>query len=461
MKTMFSPIQWKYPKRLYINWYDLRSSFNRFSNTMWNKIKSKNRHWTAWRVACIFFLFGCASGTTTPHIILNKDQWTPVVPQGSNQNYVVHPTGSQSLHIVHGKDCVSWSLGSLFRCGLRTSVPLPPQNFKEALVVLNGWDFRFKDEETEISGFGLALDKPTITSMSTVEWETFFEVATEEIQNVSACYWYTLIAWTDSLPDAHVFYEPLGPTPIRWPSNMTGLAKIPRYFQDPMFDAEPFVGTLPRGFGFQWSDDNRDPDYFLQAAYHLQPSERFVLDLESPAAQPPNEFLRRAVPSYTPPPQLLSSFFPFAEDRFGDGFVSWESEAIFKNGDAPDPYWFMDIAAGLTGSNFDLIRPHFGIEPIIQKRSAEDFAYKTTIHVSGLDNFDIAIPVLTGWNLYLPVDDEQVRQFGVRVDGFDLSKVRPLGRLSYDLAHTFDDDESSKAYCEFGVSILLIKNVPD
>jgi hypothetical protein len=341
---------------------------------------------------------------------------------------VVHPTNSQSLYIVHGKDCVSWSLG--FRHGLRTSIPLPRQDFSEVLVVLNGWDFRFEREETEISGFGLALDKPTITPIPTVEWETFFEVAAEEQQLMSTCYWYTLIAWTDALPDAHILYEPLRPTPSRWPSNYTALSRIPRYLQDPLFDIEPFVGILPHGFGLQWSDDNRDSDYLLQAAYHLQPSERLVHDLESPAAQSPQRFLRRAVSNYAPSPLSLSSYFPLAEDRFGDGFVTWESEAIFKNGDDPDPYWFMDIVAGLTGSNFDLIRPHFGIEPIMQNSSAIDFAQKTTIHVSGLDDYDLAVPVLTGWNLYLPVDDEQVRQIGVRIVSANQTPVGCSGRAN-------------------------------
>ncbi len=373
-----------------------------------------------------------------------KGKVTPIT--ASHGKVVIEVPGK--IFVYHGLDCAIAAPRNLAR--IQKTFQLPKKKYTGALVWLNGWKLRYLDEQEEALGLGVAMGETSLSG-NQLKWEVVGGIGPEvPEQEIEVCYWYTLLAWTSSfMPGAYVRQETFKTAIARKQGDQhSALALVPRFLQAPQFASKTFVGVVPRGFAFLWADE----DYFLQAAHYLAPSDRYVYGrLRDGSIYTPTPNL--------PPPKKSD----VVEDWVNKGFVSWQTSAIFKNGNDPDEYFFADLAAAVGANLLDMIEPHFGIAPMRETSSTAGEA-GTTVKKFTVENipFDFAMPVLKGWNLFLPEDDEQIRQIGIWIESFKFEHTGKVGKLTFEVASSFQDEEQSKLVSSHAVAILGVKNVyPD
>ena len=399
----------------------------------------------------VFFTSCIADFPLVPHVFnidnligekAGKAKVTPITKSGGDM--AIHVPGK--IYSYHGFDCANSAPPNLAR--IQKTFRLPKSKLTGALVWLNGWKLRYLDEEEEALGFGVAMGETKSLSGNQLSWEVVGGMQPEKPdQEIEICYYYTVLAWTSSfMPGAYVHQETFKTATGRiHGDDHSALLLVPRVLQAPQFEPAAFVGVVPRGFGFLWTGE----DYFLQAAHYLAPSERYVYgQLRDGSAYQPAPKL---------PPRTSSGA---VQDWVNKGFVSWQTSAIFKNGDAADVYYFADLAAAVSANLLGMIEPHFGIAPMNQTSSIGGNP-GTTVEDFTVENipFHFAMPVLKGWNLFLPKDDEQIRQIGIWIERFEFKRTGTVGRLKYRVVTSYEDEERSPLASSHAVAILGVKNV--
>lgn len=368
-------------------------------------------------------------------------------PTKSESKVILH--APDQLYALHGHYCGESSLPNAVH--MAGSVELPTTKFTGHVVYLNGWKLRFLNEESQLVGFGAGIDKSKIQGKN-LSWEAVGVISNEDQdQNIEFCYWYTVVAWTNFMPDASTVQEGFGD--LREYANgghHSALLVIPRYVFDPSAEKTSDTGILPKGFGFLWND--YDEDYFLQAAYRLGPSQRYIYG----GIRPDRGYAYQPAPTMPLPLPVGATV-----DWVNKGFTSWDSTAIFKNGDSADAFRFGDLVVGFADNNLAVIDPHFHISPMRQINLASSQVRQQDITIENVP-FHFATPVLKGWDIYLPLDDEQVREMGIWIDSFEYKRSGPTGKLTYRLKYTFEDDEASICHWDPGVAVFGVKKVwPD
>jgi len=390
-------------------------------------------------------LVGCEFDSSGIPTILSD--YAPLTePTESKSKVILHAPGQ--LYVTHGHYCGQARLPNAVH--MVGSVELPTTKFTGHVVYLNGWKLRFLSEESELVGFGAGIGESKIQG-KWLNWDAVGTISDEDFdQSIEFCYWYTVVAWTDFMPNASTVQEDL--SIIREYRNGGGssaLSVIPRYLFNPKAEKISDPGVLPKGFGFLWGD--YDEDYFLQAAYRLGPSQPYIYGKRPKSGS-----------KYLPAPTMpVSPPAGATVDWVNKGFTSWNSTAIFKNGDSADSYIFGDLVVGFADNNLTLIDPHFDISPRRQSDMGGGEARQQKITIENVP-FHFATPVLKGWNINLPIDDEEVREIGIWIDSFEYKRTGPTGRLTYRLRYTFEDDDSSISNWDPGIAIFGVKQIwPD
>jgi len=404
-------------------------------------------------------LAGCTFDTSGPKSILVTDENDLITDQ--NQTVMIHEPNK--LYVVHGYACGERRLHKAVV--LKPSIRLPLRDKYEASVVIhNGWRLKFQKEELEVVGFGAAIIDTELNG-DMLSWRAAGIISDEDRdQVIEFCHYYTAIAWTKNMGDYTLLRDDANINSLFTggltcsSGKHTSLHASSRYLHNNSFQNFDKVNILPQGFGFMWAD--MDEDYFLQAAYQLTPNERFIYGKVKDSATP-----------YKPLPNLITSGTSLHDsiDYIDKSYVSWESLGIFKNGDDPNTFYFGDNVVGVAGDHFSMIQPHYSITPKKQRSwgvgvlSAEQpKIIKETTRVVSLP-YQFAVPVLTGWNIYLKEDEEQVRELGVWIESFKWTrKGMQSGDLEYTIAYTYDDDEKSTPTGEIGVSFFGVTGLfPD
>lgn len=305
------------------------------------------------------------------------------------------------------------------------------RSLSHAMVLLNGWRLSYLDSNHEVLGLGTGIQainrRPLDDGNHLLEWEAYGAMFDQNGDDPYRwCYYFTVVAWdgdayraTTAQRDSLTFQEQPEPNTKRW---TTALAVIPAFVELPNFFAgrHENVVVLPRGFAFMWADS--DDRNLLQLAYDLAPGDRYAADGKRYAA---------------PPPALGGS------DRASD-FWSWETKAIFKDNALRRDYFAGEIVSLVAGSGVTGVHPPFSLTPVEHSNNCvslgEPNSEARTVEAVP---FDVAIPVLTGWDLSYTCDDEHVAEIGVWLDGFVFDPGAPErradGTLEYLVHYRLND----------------------
>jgi hypothetical protein len=143
------------------------------------------------------------------------------------------------------------------------------------------------------------------------------------------------------------------------------------------------------------------------------------------------------------------------------GYVSWETYAIFKDDDGRRDYRFGEIVSGLGGSEVGVVQPPFSILPIEDEGGVFSWCGVISNPVITSDHeihtvpYKYAIPMLTGWDLRHLCQDEKIQEIGAWITDWSYDPNNP-GILRYKLSTALLGDGF---YSRHKVTILGLRPV--
>jgi hypothetical protein len=322
-----------------------------------------------------------------------------------------------------------------------------PATMNRATVFLNGWRFKYLNGEHKILGLGTSIFKIRVEN-NELKWEAGGVIGDHNFDDPYRwCYRYTLIAWNQAVftagPDHRDVHTFRGDNAAGWE---TALSFHPTYTSTTLTGeyGPTNAAILPRGFGFFWADQN--DNNLLQLAYNLDYSERFVADG------------KRYVSG------TIDVGGADAVDQAATSFHTWETKTIFKDNSLKRDYGTAEIVSVLAGPGIGVVQPPFTIVPVEDKSNCVAFGDpESESRTISQVPFDIAIPVLTGWDLSYVCDDEPVEEIGIWIDSFEYTGPAggPGGLLKYTIAAVLHDQDRGNANrFRHRVSILGFNRVP-
>jgi hypothetical protein len=362
-----------------------------------------------------------------------------------------------TIKVMHGSGCAHRDKGSEIK--VEQSVEIPTYANKAA-VFLNGWKLNYSGSDHHVMGMATALGKINVQPAK-VTWQAYGALADDgQDKSIDWCYHYTVIAWNDAnlhtfvdQDDANYFCKstnPSGSDNFFYASNNgrdTALAWFASFLSNANFSSGRTVALLPRGFGFDWYPDDH---HILQVAYNLGHAETFIQD------QPYKKGMGELHPLPTPP-----------TGRVDSGFVSWNTQTIFKDNDTRRDYSCGEFVSGMSGQDVDVVEPPFSILPY----DGPGWFHACLGNAAGVQSQDVvidnvpyayAIPMLTGWELgYGCEGDHHVREIGTWIDNLRYERLpnASTGTLRYTLFSTLHDDSSNWGNGGGKVSILGLRRL--
>jgi hypothetical protein len=377
---------------------------------------------------------------------------SPLVDSSSRQ--VFDDPGN--LVAFHGFGCAEW-LNEPDRPGglrVRQSQQIP-RTMNSAAVILSGWQFRSLRGDHELWSLGTAIGAIRRTLLDdgshALEWEAYGGIADGDFDDPYRwCYHFTALAWNRDAyavyidqRDSHAFAGDSSgrEVPFGWE---TALSFHPSFVEIYPSGGSASAMILPRGFGFHWLRAFEDHN-LLQLAYNLDPGAPFIADGRQYS---------------TPSPDLGGA------DQAGRTYYSWETKTILKDNALRRDYSMGELVSVASGSGVEAVHPPFTIVPV------EDHGNCVPVGEAGSESrsiggipFDVAIPVLTGWDLSYVCDDREVQEIGFWIDDFaydpGTSGPRADGRLDYTVRSVLRDQGSGGgASYRHRVSILGLRKQP-
>lgn len=309
-----------------------------------------------------------------------------------------------------------------------------------ATVFQNGWEVRYLGSDHHVAQMQSEIFNIRKEG-NTLRWGATGHIRDKNFDDgYEWCYHYVVVAWNQAVIDAIAQDETptlsLGFSAQR----ETALVSAAAFKGDLRFVGKTGATALPEGFLFDWGGDNfleafpklgdvdQEDHHLMQVAYNMGPSELYI----------------QVDKTYD---TVFAPLIPTAASRVDDGFVSWESHAIFKDNSGKRKFLFLDRFSGLAGNSVGVIYPAYSIHP------AEDagaftgcitgFASVTTTeHVIENIPFQYAWPVLSGWNLVFECEDQHVTQVGVWLH--DISYA--AGTLRYKVSSILRDKNSDPGF---------------
>jgi hypothetical protein len=133
----------------------------------------------------------------------------------------------------------------------------------------------------------------------------------------------------------------------------------------------------------------------------------------------------------------------------GSGYTGWHAQTILKDNSTRDinATWY---ASTVGGSSVDVVQPPFTILPTRQEvniGSATRGEITKQIEIGNVP-FEVAVPMLTGWDLRYDFGDQEVLRLGVWLT--DLEYEQPAfgsgGTLRYKVTSVLADDDQDPGY---------------
>jgi hypothetical protein len=420
----------------------------------------------------IIVLFFAACRTINPDYVLpnickqfDDTKLTPLAaPDPNDPTYpkVVFETPGQ-IKVMHGFGRAQ-NLGTfLVKIEQRVSVPAYATR---ATVFLNGWHLGYLPNDHHVMAVGALITKiKHDLRTQTLTWTAAGMLRDEDLAAADHfTYYYTVIAWNDTVLNLSVdhgsadnFCNPDTDLPDKSflafnNGTSTALSAFSVFAQNPALPPSKPVAILPRGFGFVWYDGDH---HLLQLGYDLDYSEIFA---ERGKLYNNNKnHVHTAGDLFTGIPAPL----PGPGSHVDSGFVSWNTFAILKDDASRRHYLFSEMVSTLGGTDVGLIHPPFSILPKKGEAAGTQAGGLTTQELV-IENvpFELAIPMLTGWELAYLTDDQHVKEIGIWIDEWSYTAGSPGGTLRYRLSSILrDNDTIPPHYARHKVSVLGIRAV--
>jgi hypothetical protein len=330
-----------------------------------------------------------------------------------------------------------------------------PSTLSHAAVILNGWHFTYLNGDHEVLGLATGLfdiqRSVRDDGSHLLEWQAFGVIRDGGYDDPFRwCYHFTVVAWDGAAYAAQVDQRDargsIGDAqgrevPFGW---QTALSFHPSFVEAyPAGSAVAMI--LPRGFGFAWPERNEDHN-LLQLAYNLDPGAPFIADGRQYS---------------TPSPALDGA------DRAGRTYYSWDSKTVFKDNAPRRPYLTGELVSVAAGAGLEAVQPPFTIVPFEDQSGICAALVQDGLdqrRVNGLP-YEVAIPVLTGWELSYGCDDAEVEEIGAWVGGFDYaattSELRSDGVLAYSVRTVLHDQGGVDVqHSRYRVGVLGFRKQP-
>jgi hypothetical protein len=324
-------------------------------------------------------------------------------------------------------------------------------------VFLNGWELRYLSKDHKVAQMETRIFNIRLQG-NTLKWGAVGRIRDKNFDDAYEwCYHYVIVAWNQAVIDA-LAQDDLPTTSVAYSAQNanedTALVTAAGFKGDLRFIGKAVVTALPEGFWFDWGGENfqqafpqlddadQEDHSLLQVAYSMGPS-TLLIELEktydTPFAQP---------------------LIPTNASRVNDGFVSWESQAIFKDNAAKRKFMFLEKFSALAGNSVAVIHRPFTVRPVEETGAigciTSKGKVKTTDHAIENIPFQYAWPVLTGWDLSFDCDDEQVTQIGVWLHDINYA----AGVLRYKVSSILRDKDSDPDFgARYGVSVLGLNSI--
>lgn len=367
---------------------------------------------------------------------------------------------TDSVYIVHGTACAQSSKnGTEDVLRLEGFRELPPE-LTGAMIVLNGWDTHYLGGDHHVGGLGVSIRNVRFEIIPekrtpALRWEANGVLTDDNFDDsYGICYYYTIFAWSNKTMDLFVDQDDGTCTDsAMMTSNFftadnetatTSLISARTFLFNPEFRGSNEVGIIPRGFAYAWGGCDVD-HHILQMAYNMDHSEKYIVN-----------------GNYIKASTMFNPSFPDASAKVDSGFVTWESQAIFKDNDGRRDFSFGEIVSGITGSDLSVIDPPYSILPTeddcdggVGQTKAEEIVVKDL-------PYRFVVPMLTGWNIGYLCDDEHVEKAGVWIEkwNYAVDPVTGKGTLTYKLnSDLYDDNQDNSNFRTQKVSILGFKKL--
>ena len=369
------------------------------------------------------------------------------VSQGPLLNVFENPG---TIKVIHGSGIAKLdpdnSLGQEGFIKVEQSLDIP-EYANKATVFLNGWKLSYLgSDDQNVVGLGTLVGRIRLVGIRPggrkLTWNAVGILRDNDAaEGYDWTYYYTVIAWNDAALNLAVNHDDAdnfckagtgGSDNFYFAENKrttTALSSFNSFLQNPDFPPKETVAILPRGFGVGWQIDHN----LLQLAYNLDHSENFV------------EYGKKYQKAFE---DVLA---PTAISLANSGFVSWNTYSILKDNDLRRDYVFGEMVSALGGNDVGVLQPPFSVLPVEDIDSCvpapEQYAKTEEIVIENVP-FEYAIPMLTGWDLQYPCDDENVKEIGVWIDKWRYEKdpANPHGRLSYTISSALRDKEGGPGH---------------
>jgi hypothetical protein len=359
------------------------------------------------------------------------------------------PPGVRHIHseengiqVIHGNNCVA---GTNDIISIEEEVELPSFATR-AIVFLNGWSVEYLEGDHHLRGFGTWITNSRVQDRILI-WQAngfLFDKGRDDSYNW--CYYYTIVAWDEARLRCSADHNDVHNTSNSNLSTQLPIVSSSSYWHKSGLFPRQSVAVVPRGFIFYFG--GLDDHHLRHIAYNRGHSE--------------NTVTRRKDYGLLPQPDLDD-----ATDKIGDGFVSWDTHAIMQD-NSYRHYRFFEWNSTVGGSGVSVVQPPFTILPTrreINIGSQTRGEVTQEVVIEGLP-FDVAVPMLTGWDLHYDFGDEEVKKMGVWLDDIEYKKplvgpARLSGTLRYKVTSAFYDRNKDNSYSfKHNVCILGFRSQP-
>ena len=394
-------------------------------------------------VMVFIFLMRCEFDPSGIGVILLPPEDAPIADKTcSRQPQIFEDPGR--LFVYHAYCCAeSNQSGTENFLRVEGSLELP-EYVTAATVFLNGWRLEYLSSDHHVRGLGTSIGRISFANQ-TLSWEAGGVLSDKNFDDgYRWCYYYTVIAWNEGEISALIDHDDANIFSNDDQSHTTAVKKISGYIQNVDLSSGDPTAILPRGYGFMWR--GTVDHHLIQLAYNLDHSDRFI--------EYGKEYMTNVQPSFPTPAHYV-----------GNGFTSWETKTIFKDDDLRREYDVGEIVSALGGRDVGIVQPPYTILPKEDVGWLTGCLYaeggvKTEDYVVENVPFEYAIPMLTGWELWYPCDDQHVSQVGIWLSSFSYDKAPAAasGTLRYSISSVLADrDEKPNHGYSSQVQILGLK----
>ena len=343
----------------------------------------------------------------------------------------------QGFEVQHGASCAAANRAASINNGGRYEFGIAIQETAElpswannATVFMNGWRLRYRDDDHQVVALSSAIVDVEVRD-GALQWSAGGIISDKNGDDAySWCYSYTLLFWNDARYFGIAKFDSDNDAVLTVPS----LSENPRGSEQSEYhvvDDLPFEprALLPRGFGYIFPPYTEDHKLVQVALKH-------------------GEFIT-STPSQSP------------------GYIGWLFETVFHGKDHNRRYHAAQIASVLGGSKVSLEQRDFEIYDIPQLGGSNGFEGVVTRDLVIEDlPYDMAIPVLAGWNLVDAEKEIQPQDVGVWIESFEYDKAPGAERgtliLRYKAVFADDNGHFSSAGAiepQVQINILGIDNL--